>query len=402
MWAVTIVGEFMKAAIDKEFALEALMQLLRIEGPPGGETAVRDAIADLLLQCGARDEWISFDDAGEKIPLPCETGNMVVRIPGTREDGRILFAAHMDTVELAVGAKPRREGPWITSEGACALGADDRAGVAVLVALAEAVLSQEVQRPPITLLFTVREEGGTWGARFVDIASLGGPETGFSYDGSDANKIIIGAPSSDKFTITVTGKSAHAGNCPEKGVSAAEIAAEAIHMLREEGMLGKVRKPEGCGTSNVGVMQGGYGSNVVMPSLTIKAETRSHDPKFQEQLTNAFKDAFARAATSVKNVDGESGAAEFDIHRCYNSFKLAEDSPAVNKARAAIRAAGMEPVCEVSNGGLDACWLNQYGIPTVTLGAGAFDGHSPTERLNVPVFMKACDVALAIATTERE
>ena len=388
--------------VDRDFALETVMGLLPIAGPPGEERAVSDAVAKLLVESGLDEAAISFDDANNRICLPSEIGNMIAQIPGTKPGAGMLFAAHMDTVELAVGAEPRREGQWIASEGGRALGADDRAGVAVLVALTQALLSQRPQHPPVTLLFTVREEGGTWGARFVDLSKLGGPEMGFSYDGSDAHKVVIGAPNSDKFTITVCGKSAHAGNCPEKGVSAAEIAAEAIHMLREDGLLGKVTKPGGRGTSNVGVMQGGYGSNVVMPTLTIDAETRSHDPKFQQELTDAFKKAFSRAAATVKNADGLSGSVEFDVHRCYHSFRLEENAPVVRRATAAIRAVDMKPMWEVTNGGLDACWLNRYGIPTVTLGAGAFDGHSPNERLNVPSFLKACDLALAIATMDFE
>ena len=106
--------------------------------------------------------------------MPTETGNLIVDLPGTRPGPRLLFSTHLDTVPLCAGAKPRREGDRIVSDGTTALGGDARTGCALLVTLAETLLKHRLPHPPITLLFTVREESGLHGARELNPADLGG------------------------------------------------------------------------------------------------------------------------------------------------------------------------------------------------------------------------------------
>ncbi|NOZ21615.1 MAG: M20/M25/M40 family metallo-hydrolase [Planctomycetes bacterium] len=382
--------------VDEKRSKEILLDFLKIEGPSGSEKAVAGKICEILLEAGAEESNITFDDANKQMPDPTETGNLFVRLPGKGRPR--LLAAHMDTVPLAVGVKPKTQGVWITSSGRTALGADDRGGVAVLVATAEALLESGIDHPPVTFLFTVREEGGTWGARFVDQVMLGDAEMGFSFDGREPDKLVIAAPSSDKFTITIRGKESHAGTAPERGVSAMEIAAVAVSALRKKGWFGKITRAGGEGTSNIGAIEGGAGSNVVMGSLQMQAETRSHDPEFLGKITKAYKVAFRQAAKAVKNVDGETGTARFKIHRAYNAFHLSPNSPAVAAAAEAIKTVGLNPGPKVQNGGLDACWLNEYGIPTVTLGSGTYNAHTKQERLNLPDYLNACRVALLLAT----
>ena len=67
-------------------------------------------------------------------------------------------------------------------------------------------------------------------------------------------------------------------------------------------------------------------------------------------------------------------------------------------AAAAITATGLEPVEKISNGGLDANWITSHGLPTVTLGCGQEHIHTVAERLHVPSFHQACDIAWRLAT----
>ena len=75
----------------------------------------------------------------------------------------------------------------------------------------------------------------------------------------------------------------HAGVCPEQGVSAIAIASLAIADLVRGGWHGLVEKGKSRGTSNVGFIHGGEATNVVTDRVTLKAEARSHDPKFRGQ-----------------------------------------------------------------------------------------------------------------------
>ena len=131
----------------------------------GHEKLIGAAIRDDLLAIGVPEAAIRFDSVADRIPVPTETGNLIVDLPGTRPGPRLLFSTHLDTVPLCAGAKPRREGDRIVSDGTTALGGDNRTGSALLVTLVETLLAKNPPHPPMTLLFTVREESGLHGAR---------------------------------------------------------------------------------------------------------------------------------------------------------------------------------------------------------------------------------------------
>ena len=123
--------------LDVAAAEDHLMRFLSVEGITGSEARIAEAVSDELKRVGVPASSIRFDDAKERIPLPTETGNLIVELDGTRPGPRLLFSTHLDTVPLCAGAKPRREGDRIVSDGTTALGGDDRTGCAVLVVLAE-------------------------------------------------------------------------------------------------------------------------------------------------------------------------------------------------------------------------------------------------------------------------
>ena len=164
--------------------------------------------------------------------MPTQTGNLIVDLPGTRSGPRLLFATHLDTVPLCAGAKPKREGDRIVSDGTTALGGDNRSGCAVLVTLAETLLKHKLPHPPITLLFTVREESGLHGARELDPADLGGATMCFNVDGRLAAELIIGAVGQENWDVEIRGKASHAGVAPEKGISAT-LVVETPELLRD-------------------------------------------------------------------------------------------------------------------------------------------------------------------------
>ena len=119
--------------LDVAAAEEHLMRFLSVEGVTGQEANIAAAVSDALKKVGVPASAIRFDDANKRIPLPTETGNLIVDLPGTRPGPRLLFSTHLDTVPLCAGAKPRREGDRIVSDGTTALGGDARTGVALLV-----------------------------------------------------------------------------------------------------------------------------------------------------------------------------------------------------------------------------------------------------------------------------
>ena len=256
------------------------------------------------------------------------------------------------------------------------------------------------------MLFTVREESGLFGAKYLNPADLGGPTVGFNFDGRCAADVLVGAIGADRWTVEIRGKAAHAGVAPEKGISATMVLALAMAEVYEGGWFGKVVKDGREGTSNVGPVgtpdgqRAGDATNVVTDFVHVRGESRSHDAKFVREITAAFKAAFTHAAAKVKDHEGRTAKVKFMSRLDYVPFRLKPDAPVVGRAEAAVRAVGREPNLRVTNGGLDANWMVKHGIPTVTFGAGQNEIHTVKEFVDLTEFESGCRVALALATAE--
>ena len=393
---------------DTEAATQRLLRFLAVEGVTGQEAAIGREIVAALKDAGVAQRAIRFDKAHKQIPHPTETGNLIVEIPGRgalKGAPRMMFMTHMDTVPLCAGAKPVRKGRRIVNDAHAALGGDNRTGCAVLVTLATELIAQKLDHPPLTLVFTVREESGLWGARFIDLEMLGQPRLAFNFDGRNANAVTIGAVGADRWEVEITGRASHAGGAPEKGISATMILAEALSEVRRGGWFGKVVKGERTGTSNVGPVMGvdggpaGQATNVVTDFVRVQGESRSHDAKFFKEITAAYKQAFTAAAARITSSDGKAGKVRFTAHTDYHPFRLKETLPVVKRAVECVKALGLEPDVRAANGGLDANWLVRHGIPTVTFGAGQNEAHTIDEWVDLAEFDKACQLAFALATT---
>ncbi len=161
---------------DLERALELVIDLMRIPGPSCREAAVADFVRQTLRRAGLPAAAIISDATHEKSPAGGEVGNLIVKLPGTVRGPRRLLMAHLDTVPICVGSQPVRRGDDIVSGNpASGLGADNRWGVAVVLTAAREILEWKLSHPPLTFLFSVQEELGLFGTRFVDTKKLGGP-----------------------------------------------------------------------------------------------------------------------------------------------------------------------------------------------------------------------------------
>jgi tripeptide aminopeptidase len=397
--------------IDAPAAVERLMRFLAVEGITGQEKAIAKEIQLALRAVGISGRSIHFDNANERIPLPTQTGNLIASLPGIRPGPHLLFMTHMDTVPLCAGAKPVRKGNRIVPEGPTALGGDNRTGCAVLVTLAATLLQRKLPHPPITLLFTVREESGLFGARHLEPAVLDRPGAGkpvmcFNVDGKSAAEITVAAVGADRWEVKITGKAAHAGVHPERGISASMVAALAMAEIFAGGWFGKVVKDGQEGTSNVGSIgdpdggSAGAATNVVTDEVLVRGESRSHDPRFVREITAVYKKAFQNAATRVKDDHGRPAKVKFSARLDYLPFRLRDDEPVVQRAMTAVRAVGREPHLRVTNGGLDANWLIRHGIPTITFGAGQNEIHTTREWVDLEEFESACRMAVELAIAE--
>lgn len=386
-------------AVDESAAVERVMSLMAIPGRSREESEVIQFIRDQLRNAGVPDESMVSDDANRRIPGGGQVGNLIVKLPGTKRGPRRLLMAHVDTVPICVGCEPILDGVAIRSANpATGLGGDDRAGVAVVLTAAIELLRQQIPHPPLTLFFAVQEEIGLYGARYVSAKALGAPKYCFNWDGSNPAYVNIGATGDYGIDVEIEGVPSHAGVHPERGVSAIAIASLAIADLTQNGWHGLVKKGRNAGSSNVGVIGGGEATNVVTPSLKLRAEARSHNPEFRKRIVDAYRKAFVKAAKSIPSSEGKVGKVTFSAELKYESFRMSEDEPVVALARKAVESVGLSPELYIGNGGLDANWMVAHGFPTVTLGCGQHDIHTNKEWLDVPNFLTACRLGLLLGS----
>lgn len=389
--------------IDGEQAVAYLLRFLAVEGTTGDEAAIGEEIAAALGELGVPAGAMRYDDSPRRIPLPTAAGNLIVDLEGDPGLPRRLFVAHRDTVPLCAGAVPERAGERIVSATPTALGGDDRTGVACLVNLVAVLRRSGLRHPPLTLLFTVREESGLWGARCVDLALLGRPAFGFNVDGPSPSRLFLGAVGGAHWEAEIVGRAAHAGLHPEHGVSACLVAARALATVHRRGWWGRVRRGGREGTSNAGRLAGrdggcvGGATNVVTDYALVEGEARSHDGRFIDRIVAAHRRAFESAAAGVRNARGESAAIEFRSRRMYDPFRLAPTSEVARFALERSELAGLRATFGIADGGLDANWLVRHGVPTVTFGAGQRGVHSLGESVDLPDFLAACRLAVALA-----
>ncbi len=147
------------------------------------------------------------------------------------------------------------------------------------------------------------------------------------------------------------------------------------------------------------MIKGGDATNVVTDHVLIRAEARSHDPKFRQRIVKEIESAFKRAAAAVRSVSGKCGQRDDSrVGSITSRFGLSRDEPCVAAAAAAIEAENLTAEFAITNGGLDANWLTAHGIPTVTLGCGQRNIHTAREQLDIAEFQQARRIALRLAT----
>ncbi len=384
--------------IDEREALAWVERLMAIPGKSTEEHEVAEEIRQGLLEVGVPRRAIVFDRAHERTRRGGQCGNLICRWPSNQRGPCCLLTAHLDTVPLCEGSQPVRRGRRYRSgiKGR-ALGADDRAGAAVLLVVARVLARHHLKTGPLRFCWFVQEEIGLEGSRHVELARLGKPWLAFNWDGGAAHKVVIGATGAYRMEVEILGRASHAGNAPQDGVSAIVIASLAIAQLYQDGWHGQIVRPEGSGTSNVGIIVGGQATNVVPDRVVIHAEARSHDPSFRREIVRQFRDAFKNAAQRVRSCDNRMARIRFRQRLDYESYLLNEKHPAVQIAVGVLKHLGLEPELAVARGGLDANWLVRHGIPTVTLGCGQIAPHTEEEQLDIPQFLHACRVALGLA-----
>lgn len=352
---------------DEASLLSLFSQMVQLDSESGEEkrfiTFVADLVADGLGGSASLDKF----------------GNLVCRVParGSASNKSVLLAAHADTVCPGKGIVPRVSKGVVASSGPTVLGADDKAGILeILVALAQAA-----RRPQVEVLITREEELGLRGSRHLERGSLTA-KIGFVVDLQALDKIVVGGPRHYFLDVIVTGRGAHAGVSPEKGVSAIKTAALAIARLPD----GRVDAETTC---NIGIIQGGVARNVVPDSVRIVGECRSLLDRKADELVAMIETRFREAGSAT----GATVQVVSDMQ--YPAYHIPEEALPVRVACRALESSGIVPRVVSSTGATDAVFLNAQGIQTVAIGFGGRNAHTTEETIAL------ADMATAVTTIRR-
>ena len=353
---------------------ETFVRLCEIPSPSGSEAHVAGYVAGELRGLGLE---VTEDATAEETGAGC--GNLLARIPGPPGGRSVMLCAHLDTVPVLDRIEVELEDGFYRNRHDAILGADDKAGVAVLLELARRLAEQG---PPITceLVFTVGEEVGLRGAHAFDVAALDS-EFGFVLDhAAPLGRMVVAAPTYYHVQAEFLGRAAHAGISPEEGRSAIAAAAAAIGAMQ----LGRTDDET---TANVGAIHGGTAANVVPEGCVIEAEVRSLDDAKASEGVRRMVDAITYAA-SASEVDVDT-----TVQEQFRAYRIAEDDPAVTLAGAALRDCGIDPVPTSPGGGSDASAFAAKGFRCVNLAIGVELNHTSAERVSRRALESTLDVA---------
>ena len=312
--------------MNRERLRDEFLELVRISSVSKREGNVAKRLTTILEGIGAT---VEIDDAGDKIGS--DTGNLVARFPGTAPDvAPFLLCGHMDTVPPADNVRPVLDGDVIRTDGTTVLGGDDKSGIVAILETVRLLRERQIPHGPIDVLFTICEELGLIGAKHFDVGRLRA-RTGLVLDCDGVHELITRAPAANRMQFTVHGLEAHAGLAPEQGISAVQVAAEAIAAMR----LGRV---DAATTANVGRIEGGLASNIIPNRVVLRAETRSLTLEALEAQTRHMLECIERAASRRSvTVAGKTTTARVEarVERDYEPLSVADDTRIVRLVRVA-------------------------------------------------------------------
>lgn len=363
-------------------------------------------LADELQTLGASDVNLT------------DTGFVMATIPSTVNQAvpTVAFLAHVDTVHHFGGTqvKPRVHRNYdgaaihypdnpaltlsptvnsylgtklghtiITASGDTILGADDKAGVVVIMTMAAHLLANPtIPHGDVRVCFTPDEEIGT-GIRKINLQELKAT-VAYTLDGGEVGKLVYETFSADKAVVKVTGVSTHPGSATGKMVNALHLAAKIINFL-----------PQDQRTPATTADRGGF-------IHVYKLDGDASAATLQFILRDFERDGLASHGDLVRTVCNAVAATEpraqieCTITPQYRNMRywLEKDMRPIDLAMNAMRTAGIEPIFDPTRGGTDGSQLTEMGVPTPNLFTGMQNIHSPLEWVSVQDMAQATEVCI--------
>lgn len=358
-------------------------------------------------------------DIGAQDVQLTDYGVVLATIPGAADCPTVGLLAHVDTAPQfnATGVKPRvvrgynggeitfpdapglvlspEEYPYlaekvgqdiVTASGDTLLGADDKAGVAIIMTAARHLLTHpEIPHGPIRIAFTPDEEIGRGVTEPLpgDLAA----DFAYTFDGGAVGEIEYESFSADAAEIKITGVSIHPGLAKGKMVNAIHLASKIIATLPQATITPEVTD-EREGFIHATEMNGGSSE------MTLKLIMRD----FERDGLAAKGDLVRQVCAAVQATETRAEIT-CTIRAQYRNMRywLETDMTPVDLACKAARSLGIEPVSDPIRGGTDGSRLTEMGIPTPNIFTGQQNIHGPLEWISVQDMAKATELCLTLA-----
>jgi tripeptide aminopeptidase len=360
-----------------------------------------------------------LQEIGAADVVKTDYGTVLATIPGNAPGPTVGFLAHVDTAPQfnAAGVKPRvirgynggditfpddpalvlspKDFPYlaakvgediVTASGTTLLGADDKAGIAIIMTAARHLLQNpDLPRPTIRIAFTPDEEIG----RGVDerLPKDLGVDFAYTFDGGDAGEVVYETFSADFAVVTVTGVSIHPGEATGKLVNAIHLASRIVDTL-----------PQATMTPETTAEREGFIHAVDMKGSAAEMVVRFILRDFERAGLEA-KGALVRQVCDAIAATEPRARIDVKITPQYRNMRywLEDDMTPVDLARDALRDIGVEPVEAVIRGGTDGSRLTEMGVPCPNLFTGMQNVHGPLEFVSVQDMALATKAMLQIA-----
>tara|TARA_A100001037_G_scaffold306693_1_gene354170 strand:+ start:60875 stop:61954 length:1080 start_codon:yes stop_codon:yes gene_type:complete len=341
--------------INRERIINTFCELAKIDSISGEESNISKELIKRLSSIGINSELDSY-------------GNVVSK---SKEENTIILSAHMDTVQPGKNIKPVVASDIISSDGSTILGGDCKAGITAILEGLTSIREDKSDPIGVEIIFTKEEEVGLYGAQNLNFKELKSKEA-IIFDGEGpVSRITSASPTAIEFDIEITGKAAHAGVEPEKGISAIRIAADLVTRL-PQGRL------DSESTFNIGRIYGGSVRNTVPETTILNGEFRSLNMETIDSINIILEEKLKEIQTLYPNA-----LIKENIKENFESYQINNNESILLKVQNALSELGLEPDLKPSGGGTDGNVFRKNGITSIVVGMATHNMHTLREYVTI-------------------
>lgn len=365
----------------QERTLEIFEEMVLTHSPSRQEKAMTEYAVNFLRNLGASIYLHENQDTyGGDSPV------IFAKIPGIL-DGAVTLNAHTDVIQPNENVNiVKEDGIWRT-DGTTTLGADDKAGLTAIFSALEHILDEGLPHKDVYIIITPAEEVGMLGAKHIDWDAVDKrivpAKNMIVFDnGGGAENVAYQAPTAYQFSIEITGRKAHAGMEPEKGINAIQVASRIISEM-------PLLRIDDETTANISYIHTDQPHNVVADHCVFTGEIRSQSDEGVQAVIAQYQALLEEHAP---------GAYKFDYEADYPALKSKDDLAFVNEIIDAYSTVGVEAQPQIIGGGSDANYFAEADFNAAIVGVGMMSVHTTDEYLVIDELMKTTKMLIHYLT----